>query len=289
MVARTRLLIAVLVFFLGVSAQAVSRQNYFRDLVVEQNENLETVVCFFCTIHVRGQAAVAVTLMGGVEISGTVSDTAVACGGGVRLLSGGKAQGTFVTLGGPVENAAGTVLPASVTAYPWIQIPGQRQFFWKGALGLLGLALLLVLLSYGVLRKRRVQNVAAAVAGRKLATLLTGLFALTVTLLVIIYAEDAGDWEDYLILGAPAAFFLLCLPGLSAVALHAGSMLKRNGVASAGTILGGAILMVLLMLLPVAGSIVCLLAMCLAGGGLILSRFGGKAPVARHIAATPAA
>lgn len=247
---------------------------------MEKGETLETVVCFFCTIHVRGQAVVAATVFGGVEITGTVSEVAVAAGGGVKLVSGGKVGETIVALGGPVEQGAGTTLPADVTAFPWIQLPGQRQIFWRGALGLQGLTILLAFLSYALLRKRRVENVAGTVAGRKIAALLTGLFALVVLLLMVIYSEDAGDWEDYVIYGALLGFFLLGVPGFSAVALGAGRVLPRNHAAGAGSILTGAILLALLMLIPVAGLLVWLLAMSLSSGALVLSRFGGYGPAA---------
>ena len=165
-------LLGVLVLTGG--ARADDRIRYFRDIVIEKGEEVSDAICVGCAVRVKGQAHDVVALWGGVVIDSELSSDVVTLGGGIRLLPGAKVDGDVVAVGGTVVLEPGASVTGEVEAYPYYHFPGQRQVFWRGAAGLAGLNLLVVLLAYLLVRRRRVENMVRTLRARPWATPVVG-------------------------------------------------------------------------------------------------------------------
>jgi hypothetical protein len=79
------------------------RVQFGSSINVLEDEDVGSVVCIGCSIHMAGTCGDAVAIGGRIEIAGRAKGDVVAVGGGVRL--GGNAQvgGDVVTIGGALE------------------------------------------------------------------------------------------------------------------------------------------------------------------------------------------
>jgi len=140
-------------------------------------------------------------------------------------------------------------------------------------------SLALTLLIYLVLALPEASAIASSLQRRWLLTTIIGLGLMTLLTLLFSLAEYAGSWEDpfeetllYLFLG-------LLFLGLATAGMGLGGILGLRR--SAGAALGSSVLG-LLMLIPVAGSAVLVLAVCVGVGAMALSFFQAHPPAAEQ-------
>ncbi len=146
---------------ISAASTAEDRTQFGKDIVIELGQKAQDAVCYFCSIRVRGTiAGDALTVGGSIEVDGAVEGDAIAAGGKVRLGPEAKIAGDLVAVGGPFENGARASVSGDISAFQWIQLPGQRQLSLPGVLGNLGITLTVVLLSFLVLRPHRLEAMA---------------------------------------------------------------------------------------------------------------------------------
>jgi hypothetical protein len=114
-----RLLLAALLVIaapLALHARAGSdRVQFGRSIVVEENEDIDAVVCIGCSIHMMGTCGDVVAIGGSITIEGTVKGDAVAVGGGMHLGDNASVSGDVVTVGGGLTRHPNAVVKGEVT------------------------------------------------------------------------------------------------------------------------------------------------------------------------------
>jgi hypothetical protein len=266
------------------------RVRYLRELVVQPGETTGEVTCIACSIRVYGTVMGDATTVGGeVKVDGTVTGDATAVGGAVRLGPLARVEGDADSLGGPVVRDAHAVVGGDVEAHPWMYWPGQRQPYWKGMLGLLGMEVALLLVFYLAARPVRVLRMAATLEHRPWWSVLAG--ALTFALICFLYYELAvmsfekwlltgrGDWLYW---GLAAVLLILYGFGHVGIACRLGRTLRLRSGAVAGLVgdaplpltAVGILLIFVLELVPVIGTLAFVLLALLSLGAAVLSVLG---------------
>ncbi len=253
--------------------EAGDRSGFLATLAIGKNEAVGDVICYWCRVRVEGAAdSDIVSLFGSVEIDGSVASDVVVVGGGVVLGPSGHVGGDVITLGGPVVRHPQAKVAGDVNSMPYFVMPGQRRLFFPGAAVVFVSAVAVIATLALLIPRRLATNVAARLAQRPGLALLMGAVAHALLIGVFSLAEDAAELEDTI---ATANAILLCvlyLLGLTAVSGWIAARVTR-GRRSAAMVIGAAIVTAL-VLLPVAGAGVFLLATTLGMGGLLLSGFG---------------
>jgi hypothetical protein len=257
--------------------EADERQQYVRDIVVHSGETTGDLICYFCSIRVRGTVkGDAIAIGGGIEIDGTVVGDAVAAGGGIRLGPGAKVGGDAVAAGGRLERGAQTSVGGDVESKWWFYVPGQRQLFLPCILLYTAVNLGLVLVSSLVLRRRRVAALADTIAAHPVWTLLAGVGVLLAATVLLRFSGKLGEAGEILDTGVTIALAVTMAAGCPGFPLWLGRRLPRVG-GSLQAALAGALLLTLLQLVPIAGVFVFLAVILLATGCAVLSGFGSGA------------
>lgn len=277
----------LLVLFLPLCAAAQDRVLFLQDVTIPPGQTAGEIICFWCNI--RAQGAVTddvISVLGSVELHGSASGDVVAIGGSIRLGPNARLDGDAVALGGPVERHPQAQVKGGTEAHPYAYVPGQREPRWPGAVAFLGISLTAALLLSAAMRRRRLANSAALLHRRWLACLAIGALAILLTVLLLAFAEYAGDWEDAVVLAVLLLLLILALPGYAGVSALAGQKLAR--LEGATGVAAGSLATALLMIVPVVGTLVWLLVGILSIGVAVFSRFGGRAPVPVEAGASPA-
>lgn len=171
-------LIALLLAALPAFAQkdVGDRVRVLRSIVIDAGESAGDVICFGCSVRVRGQVQTDVVSIGGsVEVEGSTESDVVAIGGGIHLGPKAKIGGDAVAVGGYVTQDPGAQVAGETVPIPYIFIPGQRQLVAVGILTVAAVHLCLVLLCYAILRQRRARNVALALSKKPWQVLVAGV------------------------------------------------------------------------------------------------------------------
>jgi len=258
------------------------RTSVLRSIVVEPGDSPEDVTCFFCPVHVKGTVnGDVVTFWAGVDVEGTVRGDVVVIGGAIDVRSRGKIEGDSVALPGQVVEEPRSSFGGETDEHPWCHLPGQRQIFWRGAVGWLAHLMVFSFLILLFIGARRVYQQAEYISLHPARTVLTGLivfavilglYAVSPYLLTGRFGKYIGDWA----IGVTVLWGLLLVAGLAGTC----TWLARAFFSTMNVLvltLAGAVLVALISLIPFAGFVLFLLLMFAAMGVPIWTRFRAEA------------
>ena len=251
--------------------------SYFRTVTVEPGIRSESINCIGCSVIVKGDLDGEIVTVGGdVIITGKVHKDVAAVGGRVRLMNGAEADADIVAIGGMVENEGAVIAPhATFTSLPWMHLPGQLSFGWRGILALSCFHSISILLPVLTLRPRRIQNVVVA-SRRWLVTGLIGMAAIFVISFVLNLLDEelhAGDTVELIV---TALFLSVLMVGIAGVTFAIGDRFFPGQIVAA--FLTGGLLLVALELIPYLGFVVMVLGSCWATGSALWSGMGFHGP-----------
>ncbi len=254
---------------------AISR--FLHEIVVERGENVGDIQCSGCSIIVRGNASGDVIVIGGnIIIEGGVTGDAVAFGGGVHILPPAHLDGDALAMGGSVQIDAGARTAGDTDSIPYFHVPGQRSLHPSGVATFLVINLTILLLAALAFRRRRTENLAAAVEGHPGMVILSGtVFAIIMTLLFLLTGVSKR-FELLWILLITTILLFTCMTGYLGICGALGRLITRRDRWLLSS-LAGASLLTLLLLIPIAGFLFFTAAFVAALGSAIVSGFG-KSP-----------
>ncbi len=263
------------------------RTQFARNMIIEPGEEVGDALCFFCSIHVRGTVSIdAVTIGGGIEVQGTVEGDAVAAGGGIRLGPGAKVDGDAVAVGGRLDRDPKSSIGGDAVSNPWLYVPGQRQPSLSGVLLFSAASIVVILIATLIARERRAEGMANTLRARPALSLLAGVGVFVAAIILFFFSNHMGRAQPLL-----ATFIFLGLLITAAAGYHGLCYALARRLAGERSprfkVLLGAVLIVLLELLPVLGFFAFLGFVLLAMGCAALSRFGSAAERLPHFAASP--
>ncbi len=118
-------------------------------IVVREGEEAKTVVCFFCSVDVKGAVGEdVVVFFGDLRVSGEVGGNTVVFGGTEYLSPGARVGNDAVIMGGYVRAAAGSAIGHDRIVFPPV-------LFLVPLLILAGIVLAFIYLVRSVLSRRR--------------------------------------------------------------------------------------------------------------------------------------
>jgi hypothetical protein len=276
---KTRLQLLVLLCLLviapGIRGQEeTDREQCGRDIFVPAGETAGDVLCFYCSIHVRGTVSGdAIALGGGIEIDGTVAGDAVAAGGGIRLGPGAKVGGDAVAAGGRLERGAQASVGGDAESKAWFYLPGQRHLFLRSSLLFAVVNVGLLLVAALVLRRRRVAVIADTIRQHPLWALLVGAGVLLLATILFVASARVGWAAAVLDTVVCVALGVILAAGYAGLAFWLGRGLPRVAGLLKAVLLGG-LLLIIAQLVPILGLFAFLAALLLAAGCAVFSGFG---------------
>jgi len=247
---------------------------YFRSIRVEAGQTTSDAICFMCPIYVRGKIdGDALVLGGDIIVDGEITGDAIALGGNIALSGNSKIDGDAVAIGGDVQREAGATLVGELDSLPYFHVPGQRSFHPLGlATFVTANMLFLILLGY-VIPRRRSANLAAAIGSYPMVTTIVGILFVCLSVLLVMFAHRLTRFDTPLIvLVAFIALFALVY-GYPGVALLAGQ-LTRGGKSRLMTLVAGAGLLTVVLLIPAVGLAALVVLAVLAPGSVVVSGLG---------------
>ncbi len=274
----------------GTAHGAEGRTRYLRNIVLEDGGSRSDVVCYACSIRIRGNVKGDIIAIGGsVEVEGTLSGDVAAIGGSVRLGPGAKVSGDVAAIGGTVVRDPQATASRDVDSVPWFFWPGQRELQWRGVLALLGFHFGLLFVFYLAAGRRRVLKMAVALEQRPRWTLLAGVAA--VGFLYLLYeltdwasskVSALADYDQALFWCVTAIGMVILGFGYAGLACRLGRAMRLRSGALAGLIgdaplpatLAGILVIPLLELIPVVGTLAFVVLALLASGAAVASVFG---------------
>jgi hypothetical protein len=276
------------VFAVATAARSEDRLSVIGSIVVEAGEKSGEVNCFGCSVRVRGLIQGDIVAIGGdIEVDGTVAGDLVAVGGTIRLGPKAILSGDAVAIGGFVQKDEAARVAGEQVPLPWFGFPGQRHLHWRGVLSLMGMELVPFLISYAIVRRRRVENMASTFGRHPIGSLVVGLGLIGAATLLYIGADKLKRWSDYPGWGITGLLMIIFALGYVGLSYWVGCKWLREQ-APFGAALAGAIALLVLQLVPVVGSFAFILMFILAAGCAALSGFGsvrrGAAPASERAA-----
>jgi hypothetical protein len=257
-----------------------ARTKVIRNIVIGTSETVADVECFACNVRVRGHVTGDVVAIGGsIYVEGLVDGDIVVVGGRIDVRSIGKVDGDAVAVGGYVQSEPAGVIQGDRISVPYLLIPGQYRPTILGGLALAGLNLLLVAIAFGVLRLRRVDNISQAIQHRMPFSLLVGMVALFVFIVLFVLCGRLGRAADWVELGLLIPFVLMAASGAAGLGLRVAKIAfpLTRGI---GTTPVAIIVLTLLELVPLLGFVVCCVGLLVSLGAPLISGFGSRgAPV----------
>jgi hypothetical protein len=199
----------------------------------------------------------------------------IVAGGAVCVRKGGRLDVDAIVVGGPVQVDEGGVIGGKIENKPWLHIAGQRGVFWRGALALTGFNVFVALLGYALVRRQRIENMAATLRGRPWSSFVAGLgVALIVSglycLITLIPSDDTAEWAGW---GVTALVAAVCATGFVGICRAVGARFAGEANVLASVLLGS-VAASAGMLVPLLGCAVFFLGLVLAAGICAVSRFG---------------
>lgn len=248
--------------------------HYFRSIRVEAGETTSDAMCFMCPIYARGKIdGDALTLGGDIIVEGEITGDAVVLGGRIILAGNSKVDGDAVAIGGTVQREAGATLSGEADSFPYFHFPGQRSFHPLGALTfVIANMVFLVLLGY-VIPRRRSANLAAAIGSHPVATTLTGILFACLSVLLVVFTRIPTRFGTAIVVLATFAALFALVYGYLGVALLTGQI-TGSGRSRLMTLLAGAGLVTVALLIPVAGVVALAAILVLAPGSVVVSGLG---------------
>jgi len=219
-----------------------------------------------------------ITVGGNVMVSGTVHGDIVAVGGKIHVTNGAQVDKEAVAIGGLITTEGNVIARrgSDFVSLPWMHLPGQLSVGWRGALALLGFHVVCVLLPVGLLRPKRVKNVAAA-SKHWIITALLGAATLAVFSEILELVDDhAGDSAETVEQIVGVLFLAVLALGIAGVALTIGEWFISERLFAALAM--GCLLLVGLELIPYFGFAVMISGSCWATGAALWSGMGFRGP-----------
>ena len=264
------------------------------DIVVTEDEVLREVVCFGCSIHVKGTVTEdAVAFGGNLEIDNLVEGDAVAIGG--RVAVNGSVGGEIVAIGGDVDLSPGAAAGSEVVAIfgnvngaGAAAVDGEIRSMFSPlrkllplaltgvAAILLGLALfllliqpLMVLVAFVILGEDRIQVLANTIRQRAGLAFLSGIGLIFCWTVLSFFIALSGVW----IPGVEVVFFVVLVVGYSGISYWVGRGMSKSSGPLAAALLG-ALLVTIFQAIPVIGWLGFAIFNMIALGSAVLSGFG---------------
>ena len=269
-------------------ASAQERNSYLRRVTIEAGAEHDSINCIGCSVVVKGDLdGEIVTIGGDVTVYGRVRRDIVAVGGTIRLKNGAEVDQDAVAIGGGIATEGVILAPKreGFVALPWMHLPGQLNIAWRGAVSLLGFHAVCIILPLATLRPRRVSNVAAA-SRRWLVTGLLGAGFTVAVSYLIGWIDDHVRSGDTISAILGTLFLAVFAMGVAGISLAIGERMFQGRVLAA--IFAGAILLVILELIPYLGFVVMILAASWASGAALWSGMGFRGTPAAPESQTPA-
>lgn len=286
------LLVAFCLFvFPAVASAQGDRVQSGEDITVEAEEHAKDVVCIFCSIRMLGQASgdvVAifgdveaagpvggdvVAVFGDVEVDGPVGGEVVATGGNIRLGPQAQVAGNVVSSGGKIERDPQAQVAGEVQSAPGPPAVGLAGLLVVVALIFLVTYLVLVLITFLIAGKQRVETIAATVRERGGLAALTGLGVLVAAIALFILSAFLGPVTPILAVLVALGLVVTLVVGYTGLSYWLGRALAKKMAPLAAALLG-AVLITLLQLIPLLGFLLFLVFCLLALGCAALSGYG---------------
>lgn len=278
-----RLLLCLFVATLALPAWSQQRERIHirQDVVVGAGEEAEDVICIGCSVRVLGEVTGDVVTVGGsieLEQDARIRGDAVAIGGGLRLGENARIGADAVAVGGPLDRhpsarIGGDAESIAASAGAWLLHSGLATLLFLGLLLVALTHLALVLLTYAIAGRQRIETVAYAAHARFGPALLAGLgiCAAAIALLVIgsLFGPLTGLFSTVVLLGMLATLLL----GYAGLSLWVGAKLAPQSAPVAMLALG-ALLITVLELVPGLGIFLFVFLVVLALGAAALTGWG---------------
>jgi hypothetical protein len=234
---------------------------YFQSLVIAQGENHGYARCVLCSITVRGNLRQATTLWGDLTVeSGGSVERADVYGGRITLMPGARVwMPTLFAYGGAVAVDESIRINSSlILSSPRSFYPGQRS--WPGeGIAVFAIALLLTsacggTLVWGHLSERIGEAVRRPVASALLGAVLFVLILPFLGFLTFVLLRILPPLALLLLFLTPVPYWIAFVIGFAAVTERLG--LGLGLTRPLGARLGGAGVLIALMLIPIVGLLV---------------------------------
>ena len=265
-----------------------------QDIVVAEDEVLGEVVCFGCSIHVKGtvtREAVAiggdleidnlvegeaVAIGGNVAVNGTVGGEIVAVGGDVDLFPGAVAGSEVAAIFGNVNGAGAAAVDGEITSmFSPVQellplaLSGFVAMLFGLALLLLLIQPLMVLVAFVILGEDRIQVLANTIRQRAGLAFLSGIGLVFCWTVSSFFIAISGIW----IPGLEVVFFVVLVVGYSGISYWVGRGMSKSSGALVAALLG-ALLVTIFQAIPLIGWLGFAIFSMMALGSAVLSGFG---------------
>jgi len=91
-------------------ARSGERVQFFQNINIGQDEEVDSAVCMFCSIHVAGKSGDTVAILGDIVIDGTATGDVVSVGGGIKVGEDASVAGDAVAIGRGLYKDQGAVI-----------------------------------------------------------------------------------------------------------------------------------------------------------------------------------
>lgn len=256
------------------------RFQYFRNLVIHRGERVRFATCVLCSVTVNASVDTATALWGDVTIgSGGYAGGIEVVGGRINALPGsGMGAHSVHAVGGPVNIANDVKFYRfnTSTGLRWAFYPGQR-FLTVANVTLFVIFILVAAACGGQVASGSFREFVDAGVRRPTWSAVLGLVSAAVAVpllslaVLVLYIFPALGFILYF--AVPTVYWCVLVIGFAALAEWIGSMLGNRNRLTAR--LMGAALLSALMIVPILGLFVLLLANLVslgAGGGVLLWR-----------------
>lgn len=284
-------LLCLLLLLLGPPAAGAQneRVSFGEDIVVEENESFHEVVCIACSIRILGTVShEAVAVGGDIEVESSVGLDAVAVAGSIRLGPNASVGQDAVAVFGSIE-----MLPGSSVGQDAVAVFGRVDRDVSALVegetiselplpvgGLAGLILLLLLLSFFthlilvlitflVAGRARMDVIAETIRVRPGASLLIGLGMVVAGVILFIMTVWMGPAGPIVAIMVAVALGVTLIVGYTALCYWVGRLLTKRGAPLLAALLG-VLVVTLLQFIPFVLPVFLLLAL----GCAALSGFG---------------
>jgi hypothetical protein len=253
------------------------RVQFGKDIVLEPGRSATDLICFGCSIRVRGTVlGDAVAFGGNIDVDGSITGDAVAMGGAVRLGPTASINGDAVGVGGGVELAPGSKVQGEVTSTTFLGPLGRRGLWGFLLLALFAsvpLNLLLALLVYLIAGRGRVEVMAETLQEHTGKACLAGVGALVAVIILYTISAYLGPAAPVMAVAVSLGLVVTLIVGYTGISFWTG-----RGIGGRArpwvVLLLGALLITVVQCVPLLGFLAIILFVLLALGGAVLSGYG---------------
>ncbi len=248
---------------------------------VESGENAGgDAVAFGGSVTVDGSVeGDVVAFGGGADINGSVAGDVVVFGGDLRLGAGASVGGDVVVFGGSVHRDPTATIGGEVKQF------GGFWIFGAGTIGILGLLLVigsvfgivLYLLCYAIAGRPRIETITAVASRNLMNAALYGLGIVAVGVALILGAAFglSGGARVLVLVAVGLCLLVVAMVGNTAVALWLGRTVAKSA-GPVGAIALGALLLILIQFVPLAGALAHIFLQLVGLGAAALTGLGSS-------------